>query len=275
MSVVVVKLGGRGVDAAVAREPIIDALARIAKHERLVIVHGGGGAIDARLHRAGLVAERVQGLRVTDEATMDEVVAALAGNVNHALAGALISRDIHCAGLTLAGAGMRCRRRPPVEGVDLGMVGVVDDDENVHQIDGVLALLGAGVLPVISCVGADDDGRPLNVNADDAAAGVAGALGASQLVLLTDTPGVLDADGRLLERLDRDEIERLIDGRIIVGGMIPKVRAAVDMAARLHAPVRIASWTDADAGWWRDPSAPGGTIIVDGQPSYMGGIDRG
>jgi len=274
MSLVVVKLGGRGVGAAVAREPIIDALACIAAHERLVIVHGGGGAIDTRLQRAGIEAERVQGLRVTDETTMDEVVAALAGNVNHALVGALLSRDIQCSGLTLAGSGIRCHRRPPVDGVDLGMVGVVDADENVHHVDGVLALLGAGVLPVISCVGADDDGRPLNVNADDAAAGVAGALGANQLVLLTDTPGVLDADGRLLETLDRDEIERLIDGRIILGGMIPKVRAAVDMAAQLHAPVRIASWADADAAWWRNPSATGGTIIVDGQPSHIGGGDR-
>ncbi|NRA57020.1 MAG: acetylglutamate kinase [Phycisphaerales bacterium] len=275
MSVVVVKLGGRGVDAAVAREPIIDAVARMAAHERLVIVHGGGGAIDARLDRLGIEADRVQGLRVTTEAVMDEVVAALAGNVNHALVGALISRDVACAGLTLAGAGIGCHRRPPINGVDLGLVGVVDGDENAHQVDGVLALLGAGVLPVISCVGADDDGRPLNVNADDAAAGVAGALGASQLVLLTDTPGVLDANGGLLDRLDRDEIERLIDARIIVDGMIPKVRAAVDMAAKLHAPVRIASWADADAQWWRDPNAPGGTVIVDGKPSAIGGVDRG
>lgn len=267
MNAVVVKLGGRGVDAAVAREPIIDALARLAAHERLVIVHGGGGAIDARLEQLGIEARRVQGLRVTDEAIMHEVVAAVGGNVNHALVGALISRDVTCAGLTLSGAGINCHVHRPVDGVDLGRVGVVDPDEDAHDVDGVLALMGAGVLPVISCVGVDDDGQALNVNADDAAAGVAIALGASQLVLLTDTPGVLDADGGLIEALDRAEIERLIDGGIIAGGMIVKVRAAVDMAARLHAPVRIASWTDADAAWWRDPSAPGGTIIRDGKPA--------
>lgn len=274
MSAVVVKLGGRGVDAAVAREPIIDALARMAAHERLVIVHGGGAAISARLDRLGLPTERVQGLRITDDATMEEVVAALAGSVNHALVGALISRDITCAGLSLAGSGIHCRLHAPVEGVDLGRVGVVDPDEDTHDIDGLLALLGAGVVPVISCVGADDDGRPLNVNADDAAAGVAGALGASQLVLLTDTPGVLDANGGLLERLDRPEIERLIDAGIIAGGMIPKVRAAVDMAARLHVPVRIASWMDAEAAWWRDPNAAGGTVILDGHASALPGGDH-
>lgn len=271
MSAVVVKLGGRGVDAAVSREPIIDALARLAAHERLVIVHGGGAAIDARLDRLGIEPRRVQGLRITDEATMHEVVAALAGNINHALVGALLSRDISCAGLTLAGAGIRCRLRRPVDGVDLGRVGVVDPDEDAHHVDGLLALLGAGVSPVVSCVGADDDGRALNVNADDAAAGVAGALGASQLVLLTDTPGVLDADGRLIDELDRPEIERLIDAGIIAGGMIPKVRAALDMASRLHAPVRIAAWADADATWWREPNAPGGTIIRDGTPALPNG----
>lgn len=270
MNTVVVKLGGRGVDAAVSREPIIDALARLAAHEQLVIVHGGGGAIDARLDRLGIEIRRVQGLRITDEATMTEVVAAVGGVVNHALVGALISRDITCAGLTLAGAGVRARLHRPVDGVDLGRVGVVDPNEDAHDADGLLALLGAGVLPVVSCVGADEDGRPLNVNADDAAAGVAGALGASQLVLLTDTPGVLDADGGLIEELDRPEIERLIDSGIIAGGMIVKVRAAVDMSARLHAPVRIASWTDADAPWWREPNAPGGTIIRDGKTASLG-----
>ncbi|UYV11983.1 MAG: acetylglutamate kinase [Phycisphaera sp.] len=270
MNAVVVKLGGRGVDAAVSREPIIDALARLAAHERLVIVHGGGAAIDARLERLGIEVRRVQGLRITDEATMNEVVATVGGVVNHALVGALISRDIHCTGLTLAGAGVRAQLHRPVDGVDLGRVGVVDPDEDAHDVDGLLALLSAGVLPVVSCVGADEDGRPLNVNADDAAAGVAGALGASQLVLLTDTPGVLDANGGLIEELDRPEIERLIDSGIIAGGMIVKVRAAVDMAARLHAPVRIASWTDADAPWWREPNAPGGTIIRDGKPASLG-----
>lgn len=270
MNAVVVKLGGRGVDAAVDREPIIDALAQLAAHERLVIVHGGGNAIDARLERLGIEAQRVQGLRVTDEQTMREMVAAVGGNVNHALVGALVSRDVTCAGLTLTGAGIRCRLHKPVDGVDLGRVGIVEPDEDAHDVDGVLALMGAGVLPVISCVGGDDDGRPLNVNADDAAAGVAVALGASQLVLLTDTPGVLDADGGLIEQLDRGEIEQLIDAGIIAGGMIVKVRAAVDMAARLHAPVRIAAWADADATWWRDPTAPGGTIIRDGKPASLG-----
>ncbi len=274
MSVVVIKLGGRGVDAAVAREPIIAALARMAAHERMVIVHGGGGAIDARLDRLGMEAERVQGLRVTTAAVMDEVVAALGGNVNHALVGALLSRDVTSAGLTLAGAGITCNPRGPIDGVDLGLVGIVDPDENTHHVAGMLALLGAGVLPVVSSVGAADDGRPLNVNADDAAAGVAGALGASQLVLLTDTPGVLDANGGLIDNLDRDEIERLIDARIIVDGMIPKVRAAVEMSAKLHAPVRVASWADADAQWWRDPTAPGGTVIFDRKPSTIGGVDR-
>lgn len=274
MSAVVVKLGGRGVDAAVSREPIIDALARLAAHEKLVIVHGGGAAIDARLDRLGIEPRRVQGLRITDDATMHEVVAALAGNINHALVGALLSRDITCAGLTLTGSGIRCRLRRPVDGVDLGRVGVVEPDEDAHQVDGLLALLGAGVVPVISCVGADDNGLALNVNADDAAAGVACALGASQLVLLTDTPGVLDADGRLIEELDRPEIERLIDSGIIAGGMIPKVRAALEMATRLHAPVRIASWAEADAPWWREPHAPGGTIIRDDKPVALGGASH-
>ena len=274
MSAVVVKLGGRGVQAAVAREPIIDALARLASHEKLVIIHGGGAAIDLRLEQIGIEAQRVQGLRITDDRTMREVVSVVAGTINHALVGALISRDVPCAGLTLAGAGIRCKIHRPVDGVDLGRVGVVDENEDVHQVEGPLALLSAGVVPVISCVGADDDGQPLNVNADDAAAGVAGALGASQLVLLTDTQGVLDADGRLIESLDRPEIERLIDGGIIAGGMIPKARAAVDMAARLHAPVRIASWAEADASWWRDPSAPGGTVITDGEPARSAGAEH-
>jgi len=295
MNPIVVKLGGRGVDAAIAREPILDALVALWAREQVVLVHGGGDAVDARLSRMGHETRRVRGLRVTDRAAIAEVVGAVAGVVSQGLVGALASRDVACAGLTLTGAGLRCRVHGPVDGVDLGRVGLVVSGEDRERADGageagrgeagrgeagegsdtkaLEALLGAGVMPVVSCVGADDDGEPLNVNADDAAAGVAAALGARQLVLLTDTPGVLDGRGAPIDRLDGPRADALLASGVIEGGMAPKVRAALAMAAALHSPVRIASWRDTDAPWWADPSAGGGTVLVHGR--RQGGEDDG
>ncbi|MEO1009357.1 MAG: acetylglutamate kinase [Planctomycetota bacterium] len=263
MSVIVLKLGGSGVDAAIAREPILDAIAGLAEHERLVLVHGGGEAVSRRMAALGIERRKVQGLRVTDDAAIGEVVATLAGLVNHQLVAALRAHDIDAAGLTLTGAGLRCLRRQPVGGVDLGHVGVVAPNGEGGDALALDALLGAGIVPVVSCIGADDDGAPLNVNADDAAAGVADVLGAAQLALLTDTPGVLQRDGRAIERLDRPTAEALIESRVIEGGMVPKVRAALDLSARLRSPVRIASWRDTASPWWQDPNSAGGTTLLD------------
>jgi acetylglutamate kinase len=106
-------------------------------------------------------------------------------------------------------------------------------------------LLPAGFLPVLCSIGLDAQGLPLNVNADDAAADLASLLNASSLMLLTDVAGVMDANGQVLPQLTADEVERRIAAGEITGGMVPKVRSAVETADEAGIPVTIASWRDA------------------------------
>ncbi|MBK7406556.1 MAG: acetylglutamate kinase [Phycisphaerales bacterium] len=253
---IVVKLGGRALDEASSRPALWDALATLAKSAPggLVLVHGGGGAVDAHLARLGLTSERRAGLRVTPESEIAEVVAVLRGVVNTQLVGLLEARGAPSAGLGLSdGGACRCEKHAP-DGIDLGRVGRVAPRGGA---DGALwrTLLGAGVTPVLSSIGLDHMGRPLNVNADDAALGVAQILCAGALVLLTDVPGILDGDKRLIEEIDTDGIESLIASGVISGGMIPKARAAAGAAEASGVPTIIASW---DAPERLAPLASGG-----------------
>lgn len=240
---IVVKIGGRALDEAASRPALWDALAGLALESRagLVLVHGGGSAVDAHLARLGLASERRAGLRVTPEEQIDEVVAVLRGRVNTQLVGLLGSRGRRAVGLGLSdGGACLCVKHEP-DGIDLGRVGRV---QTRGKADGELwrLLLAGATTPVISSIGLDDLGRPLNVNADDAALGVAQILGAEALVLLTDVPGILDADKGLIDEIDADGIERLIASGVIGGGMIPKARAAAAGAEASGVPTIIASW---------------------------------
>lgn len=236
----VVKIGGDAIDA-----PTLPALcaALAALHNALpaglILVHGGGKAVDRQLERLGLATERRDGLRITPPEIMHQITAILAGTTNTAVVGALLAAGAPAVGLTM-GDGFLTICEPITPGFDPGRVGdVAGGDPGL-----INALLEANFLPVVSCVGLDRQGRTLNVNADHAARGIARIVTASGLLLLTDVPGVLDADRQVIATLDEPAIEKLITQGVIAGGMIPKARAAAQAADVIGAPAIIASWKD-------------------------------
>jgi acetylglutamate kinase len=194
-----------------------------------VVVHGGGPQIGSVLKRMGKESTFVQGMRVTDEETMDVVEMVLSGTVN----AEIVSTINHLGGKAVGLSGkdgnlLRARKLKlksvRAEGerartIDLGRVGEVEAvDPTV-----ITALTKADFIPVIAPVGVDEKGHTYNVNADLVAGKVAAALAAEKLILLTDVEGVLDAQGKLMSALIVDDVKRLIQEGVIKGGMIPKV----------------------------------------------------
>lgn len=239
---VVIKLGGLAVEEPTRAEPLLRAI--IALHtsepEGVVIVHGGGRAIDGWLERLGCPIVRAEGLRITPPDQIDVVVAVLAGIVNKRLVAALASLGALPVGLCLGDGALTTADRLHAPGADLGLVGTVTGGKPTL----LRRLLADGYIPVLSPIATGANGELLNVNADHAAAAITSILGARMLVLLTDVPGVLDAKGALIDSIDTKGIERLIAEGVIHGGMIPKVRAATIASARAQSPVLIASWSD-------------------------------
>lgn len=263
---IVLKLGGRALDEADRHPALWDGLASLSRRAPggMVLVHGGGAAVDAHLARLGLTSERRAGLRVTPEDHIGEVVAVLRGRVNTRLVGLLTARGIEAVGLGLSdGRACLCTKHEP-DGVDLGRVGVVDPSSPGA---GRLwrDLLSQGRVPVLCSIGLDAAGRPLNINADDAALAAAGLLRASMLVLLTDVAGILDGSGDVLAETDSPGIERLIAEGVIGGGMIPKARAAAACAEASGVPTVIASWTQSDRLPALARGEPVGTRILPGR----------
>ena len=237
---VIIKVGGKAIDDARALRALAASLVEAARTEPIIVVHGGGAAVDRRL--AGRPVSRVAGLRITPPDQIDIVADALGREVNSALVEAINQAGRRAVGLTLDKAMATARVIRGPGGEDLGRVGEVTGGD-----PGALrALLDEGVTPVVACIGRDDEG-PLNINADTAAAGVARFTRARMVALLTDTDGVLDASGTVIASLTSGEIEELIASEVISAGMIPKVRAALEVASVAGAPVLIASWADSNA----------------------------
>ena len=223
------KFGGELLEEPGQLRSVVAALAGIAKSGRpMVIVHGGGKEIDAALQRAQIEKRQVDGLRITDEPTLDVVVSVLAGAVNTRLVAALNTANVPAVGLT--GADGSCGlavAAPPhhaVDGrvVDLGRVGLPAADGDTRLLQ---ALTREHFVPVIASIGLAEDGRLFNVNADTFAAHLAAQLGAARLVIAGTTAGVLDDAGQTLPALDADAIAALIDAGTATAGMIAKLRA--------------------------------------------------
>ena len=188
---------------------------------RVVLVHGGGPAINEMLKKVGVESHFAGGLRVTDDATMEIVQQVLAGKVNKDLVAKLRGRGVGLCGMD--GQMLRCTELDP----QLGHVG-----EIVH-VDPTLisSLLDSGYIPVIATVGMDDLGQAYNVNADTAAAQIAIALKAEKLVSMTDIAGLLrdkDDESTLIPEVEVSEIEGYKAAGIIAGGMIPKIGGMAD-----------------------------------------------
>ena len=189
-----------------------------------VIVHGGGPQIESTLARLGIHSSFVDGLRVTDDATMEVVEMVLGGSVNREIVGLIQSAGGKAVGLTGNDGRLLLVKRRVRGGKDLGRVGeVVAVDPGPIQ-----AMTDAGFIPVIAPIGVDEAGVTYNVNADDAAGAIAGALQAEKLMQLTDVEGVKDASGKLIQQLTETDVKRLIADGTIKGGMIPKVQCCLD-----------------------------------------------
>jgi len=194
-----------------------------------VIVHGGGPQIGKLLEQIGKESHFIEGMRVTDNETMDVVEMVLGGLVNKQIVSLINSHGGRAVGLTGKDGGLINARkmkltRADAGNRDLGQVGEVDtiDPAVVKMLD------EDDFIPVIAPIGVGKDGASYNINADLVAGKLASVLGAEKLLLLTNTPGVLDPEGKLLTGISARETDSLIEQGIIHGGMLPKVKCALD-----------------------------------------------
>jgi acetylglutamate kinase len=199
---------------------VLAELAAVARHRPVVIVHGGGKRITEWLERLGVPTRFEGGLRVTDAAVIEVAAAVLRGVVNSELVAALRDLGVDAVGLSGVDGGLLIGERVPGMGLVAHVVGIRRD-----LLDAVLV---RGLVPVVAPLARDEGGFVCNVNADDAAAGLAAGLDARQLVLMTDVDGIRGADGTKIATITVAEAEALIDAGTISGGMVPKVRAALD-----------------------------------------------
>jgi acetylglutamate kinase len=220
----VIKLGGAAAAAADVDAVLQDIVLLRFVGMRPVLVHGGGPEISSWQERMGLTPRFVNGLRVTDEATMEVVKMVLTGKVGPDLVARIHRLGGGAIGLSGEdGPTLLVRRAGSENGEDLGRVGEVDH----VNVEPVLSILDQGRIPVVASIGLGYDGEAYNVNADSVAAELAVALRATKLILLTDVDGVHDRDAGLISELDRGRAEQLVREGVIAGGMIPKVRAAL------------------------------------------------
>lgn len=198
-----------------------------------VVVHGGGPQIGAMLDRLKIKSSFVDGLRVTDGATVEIVEMVLSGSINKQIVASINAAGGTAVGLSgkdgrlITAKRLRRRKRDPDSNIervlDLGFVG------EPSEIDGTVleSLAASSVIPVIAPIGAGRNGETFNINADTAAGAIAGALGASKLIVLTDVPGVLDERGDLISEMTPAQARRLVSGKAVSGGMIPKVETCL------------------------------------------------
>ena len=247
---VVVKFGGELLEQPDRLSTVVGAMARVSRRTPLVLVHGGGKEIDAALKGAGIEKRQVDGLRITDDRTLEVVVGVLAGSINTRLVAALGAAGVKAVGLTGADASCGLSEVAPphrsVDGltVDLGCVGVPTAAADPTLLT---TLLDGGFVPVVASIGVTAEGRLLNVNADTFAGRVAERLEARRLVVAGTTAGVLDDRGATVAALEPADIERLIGSGTATAGMIAKLRACEQALAGGVRDVVIVDGRDAAA----------------------------
>ena len=217
--VVVVKVGGNAIDRA-RDETLLDVVLLRYVGMQPVIVHGGGPEITAMSERLGIKSEFKDGLRITDEKTMEVVKMVLTGKV-----GPDLVATIHKLGGQAVGMSGEDGPTIIAEPLDESM-GFVGRVTQVNK-EPITALLARGYIPVIASIGLGYDGHAYNINADTVAAEIAVALGAAKVILLTDVAGVLGVDGDVVPVLSKDDAKRRIETGQVTGGMIPKLQACL------------------------------------------------
>jgi acetylglutamate kinase len=257
--VLVIKLGGTTIDD---QRHVLDEVAAVARRRPVVLVHGGGKRITEWLERLGVKSTFEGGLRVTDAAALEVAAAVLRGVVNSELVSTLRDVGVDAVGLSGVDGGLLVAERVPNVGLVAHVVGLRRD-----LID---AILVGGQVPVVAPLARDEQGIVCNVNADDAAAGIAAGLGARQLVLLTDVDGIRDANGARLDSVTAEEAEALIARGVIGGGMVPKVRAAL-MALTWPGSEAVIADSSAPGALERSLSDPSfGTRVTAGRAAGVG-----
>lgn len=246
----IIKIGGNELDQPDFLMGLAQKVA--AMSGPVVIVHGGGKAIAEMQTRLGIEPVKVDGLRVTDAASLTITQMVLSGHTNKLIVTALLKAGVKAVGLSGVDGGLLQCQKKHHPTADLGFVGeIVQVCPDVVQL-----LLGQGIVPVISPVSvAMETGQVYNVNADDAAASLALALHAQQLTFISNVPGVLDPQGQLYPHLTPSQTETLTQQAIIHGGMIPKTRAALAVVQKGVPQVRITNL---------DGLLSGGTVFAAG-----------
>jgi len=233
---IVIKYGGHAMgDAELGKAFARDVALLRQSGVEPIVVHGGGPQIGAMLDRMDIKSEFKGGMRVTDKATVEIVEMVLAGSINKNIVADFNAEGARAIGLCGKDGNMvrakkmhRTQRDPDSkieEVVDLGFVGEPEKiDTSVLN-----TVVGSGLIPIIAPVAFGDDGETYNVNADTFAGALAGALSANRLLFLTDVPGVLDKQGKLIQRLSIKQAHDLIEDGTISGGMIPKVETCIEV----------------------------------------------
>ena len=227
--VVVIKVGGNAIESA-RDETLLDIVLLRYVGMQPVLVHGGGPEISAMSERLGLKPSFKKGLRVTDEKTMEVVKMVLTGKVNPDLVGAINRLGGQAVGVS--GEDGPTIIAEPLD-ASMGFVGRVTQ---VNK-EPITALLSRGYIPVIASIGLGYDGNAYNINADTVAAEIAVELNAAKVMLLTDVPGVMGVDGKVVAVMSREDARHRIDEGEVTGGMIPKLEAclrALDVVPQAH-----------------------------------------
>jgi acetylglutamate kinase len=241
---IVVKYGGHAMENGVSEHFAQDIVLMKQTGIHPVVVHGGGPQIGAMLKKLGIPSSFVDGLRVTDAAAIEVVEMVLTGAINKQIVSGINAAGGRAVGLSGKDGNLVIARKlermklDPVtlksEPVDLGFVG---EPDTVNP-EVLRTIIGSDLIPVIAPIGAGRKGETFNINADTVAGSVAGAMSAARLLLLTDVEGVLDREGKLIQRLSVAEARALIADGTISGGMIPKIETAIDaVEAGVHAAV--------------------------------------
>ena len=245
---IVIKYGGN----AMSDETLKSGFARDVVLMKLVgmnpvVVHGGGPQIGLQLERIGKESEFIEGMRVTDNETMDIVEMVLGGLVNKEIVTLINRHGGNAVGLSgkdgdlIRARKLEIKRSSPElevpEIIDIGHVGEVDSIDTAV----VDMLIQGDFIPVVAPIGVDESGQSYNINADLVAGKLAEVLKAEKLIMLTNTSGLLDADGNVLTGLSAEEVDQLIDNGVIHGGMLPKIRSALDA---VHAGVHTSHIID-------------------------------
>ena len=244
---IVIKYGGNAMtDEALKHSFARDVVLMKLVGMNPVVVHGGGPQIGQLLERIGKKSEFVEGLRVTDSETIDVVEMVLGGLVNKNIVALINTHGGRAVGLSgkdgelIRARKLVLRKKGATDEEDIVELGYVGEIESINP--SVVNTLDEGdFIPVIAPIGVGEDGKTYNINADTVAGKLAVTLGAEKLILLTNTPGVLDHRGELLTGLSESRVEELIQEGVISGGMLPKVRCALDAVSE---GVRTATISD-------------------------------